>query len=352
MAQSTRRILPLARHFCQTLQMHSRCLEFGEWGDPLKVVRLSQRPVGPTGDSGVRLKLLASPINPADLNMIQGVYAIRPDLPAVAGNEGVAEVLEKGARVHGLSIGDWVIPLKPAAGTWQHQLVLQQHQVVKIRNDIPVLCAATLAVNPCTAYRMLSDFGGQERPVVQNGANSGVGRAAIQLARQLGIRTVNIVRDRPEVDLLKQQLTNLGADHVVTEKEFADRQLVGPIWKKHGKPLLALNCVGGLATLPLAACLDHNGKLVSYGGMSKMPMQVPVGPLIFKSIELHGFWISKWTTDPNNQEERFKMLDFLTRLMKEGKLTQPECETVTLDGYKDALRKSLEGFSTKQIFLF
>jgi len=70
-----------------------------------------------------------------------------------------------------------------------------------------VLSAATLAVNPCTAYRMLTDFGGQTRPVVQNGANSGVGVAVIQLARELGIKTVNIVRKRPEIAQLKQKLT-------------------------------------------------------------------------------------------------------------------------------------------------
>lgn len=53
---------------------------------------------------------------------------------------------------------------------------------------------------------MLKDFGGQQRPVVQNGANSGVGVAVIQLAKQMGIKTVNIVRNRPEIDKLKQKL--------------------------------------------------------------------------------------------------------------------------------------------------
>jgi len=86
--------------------------------------------------------------------------------------------------------------------------------------------------------------------------------------------------------------------------------------------------------------------------MSKQPMQVPVGPLIFKSIELHGFWVSKWKADETNKEESFRMLDYLAKLVKEGRLQEPDCETVKLDDFREALRKSLEGFSKKQIFLF
>ncbi len=58
--------------------------------------------------------------------------------------------------------------------------------------------AATIAVNPCTAYRMLHDFVQLEKNdvIVQNGANSGVGQYVIQIAKSLGIRSANVVRDR------------------------------------------------------------------------------------------------------------------------------------------------------------
>jgi len=73
----------------------------------------------------------------------------------------------------------------------------------KIDNDIPVPYAATLGVNPCTAYRMLKDFV-QLKPgdvVMQNGANSMVGLAVIQLAREMGLKTINIVRSDRLVDM-------------------------------------------------------------------------------------------------------------------------------------------------------
>lgn len=44
------------------------------------------------------------------------------------------------------------------AGTWRTEAVLAEDAVISLPNDIPLLCAATLGVNPCTAFRMLSDF--------------------------------------------------------------------------------------------------------------------------------------------------------------------------------------------------
>lgn len=43
-------------------------------------------------------------------------------------------------------------------GTWRTEAVLAEDALISLPNDIPLLCAATLGVNPCTAFRMLSDF--------------------------------------------------------------------------------------------------------------------------------------------------------------------------------------------------
>lgn len=44
------------------------------------------------------------------------------------------------------------------AGTWRTEAVVAEDAVISVPKDIPLLCAATLGVNPCTAWRMLSDF--------------------------------------------------------------------------------------------------------------------------------------------------------------------------------------------------
>jgi trans-2-enoyl-CoA reductase len=82
--------------------------------------------------------------------------------------------------------------------------------------------AATVSVNPCTALRMLDDFVDLKAGdvVVQNGATSMVGQCVIQLAQLCNIQTVNLVRDRPGVDEVKERLLSLGAEHVLTEEEL------------------------------------------------------------------------------------------------------------------------------------
>lgn len=113
--------------------------------------------------------------------------------------------------------GDWVIPIQPGVGqsvymyyytctlcellgTWRTSLISKFDNFLKVSSSVPVEFAATLQVNPPTAYRMLKDFVNL-RPgdtVIQNGANSAVGQAVIQLAAAWGVNTINVVRSRYE----------------------------------------------------------------------------------------------------------------------------------------------------------
>ncbi|XP_041096411.1 enoyl-[acyl-carrier-protein] reductase, mitochondrial isoform X2 [Polyodon spathula] len=194
-------------------------LVYRKHGDPAQVIQLDRLALPELGVSDVHVKMLAAPVNPSDINMVQGTYAILPELPAVGGNEGVGQVLEVGSQVTSLRAGDWVIPQDAGLGTWRTEAVLNETTLTAVPNDIPLLCAASLSVNPCTAFRMLSDFESLQPGdcVIQNAANSGVGQAVVQIAATRGIHTINIVRDRPDLHQLTERLKSLGADHVITE---------------------------------------------------------------------------------------------------------------------------------------
>jgi mitochondrial enoyl-[acyl-carrier protein] reductase / trans-2-enoyl-CoA reductase len=71
-------------------------------------------------------------VNPADINTIQGKYPSRPPLPAVAGNEGVGEIVEVGANVQNLRIGDRVVPNGPNFGIWRTQANYNFKDVMKV----------------------------------------------------------------------------------------------------------------------------------------------------------------------------------------------------------------------------
>ena len=78
-----------------------------------------------------------------------------------------------------------------------------------------------------------------------------------------------MVRDRANLRELADELKILGADHVITEAELAKDHR-----GKFKNIRLALNCVGGKNSLMLAAALANQGVMVTYGGMSKQPVQV------------------------------------------------------------------------------
>ena len=77
------------------------------------------------------------------------------------------------------------------SGTWTTRFVDEEVNFVKVRKDISVLSASTLRTNPGTAFRMLKDFVDLQEGdmVIQNGANSAVGRAVIEIAKVFKLKT-------------------------------------------------------------------------------------------------------------------------------------------------------------------
>ena len=78
------------------------------------------------------VRMLAAPVNPADINTIQGVYAIKPKLPSIPGNEGVGEVVNVGSEVKEFKVGDRVLPRGIAWGTWRTHAVCDAKEMIKV----------------------------------------------------------------------------------------------------------------------------------------------------------------------------------------------------------------------------
>ncbi|XP_068125260.1 enoyl-[acyl-carrier-protein] reductase, mitochondrial [Hyperolius riggenbachi] len=332
----------------------ARGLVYEKHGEPAQVLRLQNVEVSSPLDYEVRVKMLAAPINPSDLNMVQGTYALLPQLPAVGGNEGVGVVAAIGRHVTSLRPGDWVIPVDAGLGTWRTEGVFNESVLIRVPSDIPVVGAATLSVNPCTAYRLLTDYE-TLRPgdtVIQNASNSAVGQAVIQLATSLGITTINIVRDRPDLRSLVQRLHDLGADHVITEDQLRKPEMKD-MFKTLPRPRLALNCVGGKSTTEMLRHLDYGGTMVTYGGMAKQPVTVPVSALIFKNIRLCGFWVTQWKRErQQNREEITKMIRDLCDLVRRGGLVPPQSTQWPLEDFPQALRDAQSPFLSRKQILY
>jgi len=252
-------------------------------------------------------------------------------------------------------------------GTWRTHALAEESHVLKVNKEgLTPIQVGTVSVNPCTAYRMLKDFEELREGewFIQNGANSGVGRAAIQLAKQWNIKSINVIRDRPDAaatEKMKDELLELGATKVVTESELLERGFSEQVkeWTNGGreKVKVGLNCVGGKPTEALVKCLSQSGHLVTYGGMSKQPVRLPTAALIFKDIKFSGFWVSRWSDAHANEKK--KTVDEILEMMRLGMFKDIPVQELTwdwgteADTLKEAVQGTLGGFRAgKGVFVY
>ena len=257
-------------------------------GVPHRVAQVVEQPLPEPGPGEVRLRMVFAPINPADLNFIEGTYGRKPDLPSPLGIEGCGVIDARGPGVT-LPVGRLAIPLS-GIGCWAEAIVRPAAAVFVLPEVIDPVQAAMLRVNPATAWGLLHAAGplAPGSWVVQNAASSAAGHCVIAVARHLGLRTLSLVRRPESADACRAA----GADAVLVDgTDAADAARAIPDFRPAA---LALNAVGGDSALRLLNLLGPGGTMVTYGAMGRQPLKVPNGLLIFKDLRLVGFWLTRW----------------------------------------------------------
>ncbi|MGH8091951.1 MAG: MDR family NADPH-dependent oxidoreductase [Chthoniobacterales bacterium] len=306
-------------------------------GKPEEVLQLEEQPRPRPAPDEALVRLLAAPINPADLNQIEGKYPVRFPLPATPGFEGAGMIEEIGPEVKDHAVGELVI-LPHDAGTWREAVAVKAGKLTLVPEGIAPEQAAMLKINPITAWRMLHDFV-ELRPgdwVIQNAANSAAGRAAIAICRELGIRTVNVVR-RPE---LIHELRAAGGDVVLLDNDELREAVAAAT---DGAPIrLALNAVGGESALRLAKIVAPEATIVTFGAMGLQPLRLPNGLLIFKNLRFTGFWVNKWYEEASTAE-RSKTFARIFDLAQRGRLETKIERTYALTNFLEAIARAGQG---------
>lgn len=325
--------------------------KYTQYGQPSSVIKLEKQILPPINDHQVLVKMVMAPINPADLNMIEGVYPIRPLLPAVGGNEGVAQVVQVGKLVKGLSVNDMVIPSKPGFGTWRTHAIAEQGDLIKVDKTVKPEYLSCMAVNPCTALRLLDDFVKLEKGdvIIQNGANSMVGVSVMQMAAARGIKTINIIRERPDHADMVEKLKAYGG-YIVDTETYLNTPSFKRLTADLPKPKLALNCTGGPVVTDMARILDEGATLVTYGAMAKKPITIPSSLFIFKNLQLKGFWLSKWL-ETHSAAERDAMYEQVTEMFKAEKLRLWSEKHQFKNGFETALERSQLPLRERKVLL-
>lgn len=323
--------------------MISNSVRFHSFGKAEEVAHLEPIDLPILEDGQLLVKMLATPLNPADINFIQGNYGVKPQLPASPGIEGCAEVLV--SKAEGFATGDKVIFIE-RVGTWQSHLVCEAEKALRIPTEIAPEQAAMLKVNPATAWKILHAYA-ELKPgdwVIQNAANSGVGQCLIQIAKLLGLRTINTVRREG----LESELKALGADHVLLD----NGDLVAKVREICGDnlPKLASNAVGGDSALRQMDALAEHGTQVTFGAMSMRSLKVPNKFLIFKGISLRGLWITKWIAAAERGEIE-NVYQQLAQWVVDGKLNQSIEKAYKPSELAEALNRSQQGKRRGKVLL-
>lgn len=137
----------------------NRAIVYNTNGDPARVLSAFSFPeLPPPPPNTVNIGFVLAPINPADINVIEGVYPAKPepdvslsqakDRPLfVGGNEGMGKVIDVGEGVVGLRKDDWVVMTKPQSGTWLSAKNVALSDVLKVpKQGLSEAQAATITV--------------------------------------------------------------------------------------------------------------------------------------------------------------------------------------------------------------
>ena len=315
------------------------------YGAPAEAVRCQD--VAEPGEPGVGevvFDVLAFPINPADLSMCRGTYRLRPVLPAGIGAECVGRVHAVGSGVSGVTPGDLVVNLQRE--NWTQRRRVSADDVIPVPAGLDLLQAAMLRINPPTALLLLTDVVVLESGdwIIQNVANSAVGRFVICLARARGLHTVNVVRR----EALFADLEPLGADVCVVDGP----DLAGRVRRATGgvSVRLGLDAVSGQATARISTCVGEGGVVCNYGSMSGEDPVMPRSKLIGDGQSLVGFILGRALASRSRAQVRAIYAD-LAGQVRARLLTAPVERTYPIEDIKTAVAHAERGERTGKILV-
>jgi NADPH:quinone reductase-like Zn-dependent oxidoreductase len=268
---------------------------FESFGEPSQVLAVRDVADPQPGPGEVRVRMIASPVNPSDLLVVRGRYGVLPRLPATPGFEGVGIVDRAGPGLLGKWVlGKRVVVINSAGGNWAEYAVVPARQARPIAADIPDEQAATFFVNPASALAMVRHILAVPRGewLLQSAAGSTLGKMIIKLGAHDGFKTLCVVR-RSEA---KEELVALGADAVISSSEGPIEEQVKQITLGEGVRY-AMDPIGGETGTAVFRSLGSRGRMVMFGTLSGEPIQVDPRAVISGRKMLEGFWLGHWMRD-------------------------------------------------------
>ncbi|WP_406700956.1 zinc-dependent alcohol dehydrogenase family protein [Singulisphaera sp. Ch08] len=314
-----------------------KAVVFEQFGEPSEVLRVRDVPIPEPGPGEVRVRMIASPVNPSDLLVVRGRYGVLPTLPSTPGFEGVGVVDKVGAGLLGWLVkGKRVTVINHKGGNWAEYAVIPARQARPVANDIPDEQVASFFVNPATVLAMARHVLAVPKGewLLQSAAGSVLGRMMIKLGRHDGFKTINVVRRREAM----AELQALGADAVISSSDgpidAQVRKIVGAEGVKY-----AIDPVGGETGTGVFQSLAADGRMLVYGTLSQQPLQIDPRLMIAGKRVVEGFWLGHWMRE-RSIPSALRLFREIANLIRAEVLATEIGKAFPIDAIIDAAREA------------
>jgi NADPH2:quinone reductase len=274
----------------------------------------------------------AASVSFMDQLLVAGRYQMRPPTPFVPGTEAAGVVVAIGAEVTKFQPGDRVACCSWTGG-YAERMVAKESKTVRLPAGADFETAATVWHNYGTAYHALVE-GARARPgetMFITGAAGGVGLAAVDLARHLGLRVIAGVGSDDKAALVR----SYGVCEVINYRNENLRERINAITACEGVDIFFDN-VGGAIFEQMARLMKWGGRMMPIGFTSGEIPSVPMNLPLLKNYSIVGVFVGAWIE--KFPEQAARMNNALAQMLAEGTIRPHIDRVLPLEGVKEAMR--------------
>ena len=254
-----------------------------------EVLQYQDFPIPVPGSNEVLISVKAASVNHTDIFHRTGQFYIQKPLPHILGMDVAGEIVEVGKDVTGWKIGERVVATFEALGrerngAYAEYTTLPENELFKIPDGLNYEAAASIGLAFTTAWIALFETEkiGSNESVVIHAASSGVGTAAIQIARYKNAQVIAI-SEQSKAD----RLIELGADVVIDRSSKNIAEQVMRLTKNKGASIV-LELVGKSTLQTSLEMLADCGRIICVGTLSGDVASVNIMDLIMKRGTIKG----------------------------------------------------------------
>lgn len=310
-----------------------KAIQFKSFGEPAEVLEIVEKAVPEPRADEVQVNMLLRPINPYELMIVRGQYSFRPDLPGIAGFEGIGVAQKAGSAVQNIRVGQKVLAMA-LAGTWQEVVVGKAGSFVPLPENISDETAALIA-NPLTCYIILKEIFKIKKGdwLLDTASTTHIGRLLIQYAALLDFNLISVVRNANQAE----ELAQLGSKHIINLEQDAITAAVSG-YNTEGVDFV-LESLGGENGGAAISTLKPGGKAILFSKLSRQNLSIDPSMMIGKMLTIMGYTSLYWFRQ-NTPEKQYEVISAVLGLLVQQKIVPPVEAIYPLEDFKAAIAHS------------